>query len=86
MGGTFDVGCPASLKSRDIGWEITFPGIHVSGSRSACFVYLTRIQHPRPLWSPYSSLAAHAIRVNMSGFTTFYPSTDCSRAAIGALV
>ena len=36
---------------------------------SACFVYLTRIQHP--LWSQFSSLAAYAIRVNMFGFTTF---------------
>ena len=36
-------------------------------------LYLTRIHHPRPLWSQYSSLAAHAIRMNMSGFTTSTP-------------
>ena len=67
------IGCPVSPKLRDIGWVITFPGIHVSSSRSACFVFFTRIHHPRPLCSQYSSLAAHAIRVNVSRFTTFTP-------------
>ena len=73
VSGSFDDGCSARVKSSDIGWGITFPGIHVTGSRLACFVYLTRIHHPRPLWSPYSSIAAHAIRVDMSGLTTFTP-------------
>ena len=48
--GTFDDGCSASPMLSDIGWGITFPGIHDSGSRLACFVYLSRIHHPRPLW------------------------------------
>ena len=43
------------------------PRVHLSGSRSACFVYFSRKQHPRQLWSPCSSLAAHSIRVNVSG-------------------
>ena len=32
---------------------------------------LSRIHHPRPLWSSFLSLADHAIPVFMSGFTTF---------------
>ena len=62
-----------SPKSNDISWGVTFPRIHVTGSRLPCFENLSRIHHPRPLWSPYSSLAARAIRVVMSGFVAFTP-------------
>ena len=69
------IGCPTEVPSRETAAGYLLSQELMSPARdSASFENLTRDTSPAPPLKPqYSSLAAHAIRVNMSGFDDVHP-------------